>query len=86
MAQRQEEDKEKWEKVVANSQLMEDGEGVWFVSFRNVSLGKLPVRALAVAPSLSYRESPTKLPRGHAVLIFVGFELSPFGFRIRVRK
>jgi len=51
-----------------------------------VSLGKLPVRALAVAPSLSYRESPTKLPRGHAVLIFVGFGLSPSGFRIRVRK
>jgi hypothetical protein len=62
------EDKEKWEKVVANSQLMEDGEGVCICSFRNVSLGKLPVRTLAVAPSLSYRESPTRLPRGHAVL------------------
>jgi ABC-type xylose transport system substrate-binding protein len=60
MAQRQEEDKEKWKKVVANSQLMEDGEGVWFCSFRNVSLGKLSVRTLAVAPSLSYRESPTR--------------------------
>jgi hypothetical protein len=28
MAKRQEEDKERWERVVANSQLMEDGEGV----------------------------------------------------------
>lgn len=72
--------------MVADSLVMRDERGL-NCSFRNVSLGKLPVRALAVAPSLSpSMRISHRTHRGHAVLSVwdllwgrryaIGFELA----------